>query len=550
MRRGALGVFVGVSLLLFASGLASSASSTGHEKPRWRATVATLPANSALGKEKAVNLISISCPSTGNCSAVGSYARNRKGLLLTEKAGRWTRGVEAVLPANANPSLGVLFTSVSCVSAGNCTAVGTYYTGLGGIYEDGGREGLLLTEKAGHWARGVEAVLPADAASDPVVTLSAVSCASAGNCTAVGSYDNYSGGIYAEGGSAGLLLTEKAGHWAAGVEPPLPSDAKGSSAALSSVSCSPNGSCSAVGTYNYSEGRVAAAGEGLLLTKKRGTWQAVKAVMPPDGPGEGVILTSVSCAAAGNCGAIGVYNINIDKERAPEGVLLNEKAGKWHPGVMARPPKNATDPFWGQYVGLVGISCASPNDCVAIGRYSGGGYPDRPTLLTEEAGHWARGIKVVFPAYAASPPELSVSCASAGNCTAAGSYNGGGIRRGFLWTETAGSWARGVKAPRPTHWVFSVSCAAAGNCGAVGSDLRGHGVLLDSSTKPCVVPRLKGKAVSAARHSIDSHGCAVGRIAHARSRTIETGHVISQKPQPGSRLAPWGKVRLTVGNGP
>ena len=65
--------------------------------------------------------------------------------------------------------------------------------------------------------------------------------------------------------------------------------------------------------------------------------------MPPDGPGEGTVLTWVF--ACGNCGAIGVYNINIDSERASEGVLLNQTAGKWHPGVMARPPKNATDPY-------------------------------------------------------------------------------------------------------------------------------------------------------------------------------------------------------------
>ena len=69
---------------------------------------------------------------------------------------------------------------------------------------------MLLTEKGGVWGKGVEAVLPADAnspADDPNVWLTSISCPSAGNCTAVGRYNGYQG----------LLLTEKNGHWARGV---------------------------------------------------------------------------------------------------------------------------------------------------------------------------------------------------------------------------------------------------------------------------------------------------------------------------------------------
>src|SRR4051812_1271046 len=78
--------------------------------------------------------------------------------------------------------------------------------------------GLLLPAHASalSWGTAVEAPLPADAASDPSVALTSVSCASAGECTAVGRYT---------GGSEGLLLTEMAGTWATGVEAPLPADA-------------------------------------------------------------------------------------------------------------------------------------------------------------------------------------------------------------------------------------------------------------------------------------------------------------------------------------
>src|SRR5207244_1069792 len=136
-------------------------------------------------------------------------SNHRHGLLLSETAGTWATGVEASPPANAgsNPN-GVAFYSVSCASAGNCSAVGTYFD------SSNHREGLLLSEIAGTWATAVEATLPAKPGSNqnPLVSLNSVSCASAGDCSAVGDYaDNSSHG-------QGLLLSETAGTWATGLK--------------------------------------------------------------------------------------------------------------------------------------------------------------------------------------------------------------------------------------------------------------------------------------------------------------------------------------------
>jgi hypothetical protein len=522
--------------------------------------VAKLPANAAKGVRPADAVNSISCAAAGNCSAVGSYiVRPRKlghseGLLLTEHAGRWETGVEAVLPADAAPHPQVDLTSISCVSAGNCTAVGSYESGSWGIYSEGGTSGLLLTERAGHWRAGVEARLPANATSDAQVDLTSVSCASAGNCTAVGTYHNNSGGIYGEGGTSGLLLTESAGHWRRGIEAPLPADADASRPVLlPSVSCSRDGRCSAAGTYNIDYGRDSYAGEGVLLTRERGRWRAVEAVMPPDGPGEGVILSSVSCASGGNCSATGLYNINIDGELGPEGVLLNEKAGTWLRGVTAMPPKNSAGGYWKNYVGLTDISCASPGACVAVGLYKRRNGTHL-TLLTEAAGKWSRGVE---PAQVsgAEMQEASISCASARSCTVVGDYSYYSTAYDFLWTEIAGRWSREVMTSNDAYDdLRAVSCAGPGKCGALGFNQpyfggSGYGVLYDSTTRPCVVPALRGKTLSGARHSVQSHGCSVGSIKHARSQKIERGDVVSQRPGPGRHLAPWSKVNLTVSSG-
>ena len=451
IRRGAVGVFVYVVLLLVVAGSAISASSKAAQlNVGWRATVAKLPANATTSIHQWVNLVAISCGSPGNCSAVGTYVDGKldqEGLLLTEKGGVWAKGVEAVLPADAYPPVegrSVNLTSISCPSAGNCTAVGYYY--------NYGYSGLLLTEKNGHWLPGVGV----DA------LLRSVSCVSAGNCTA--------------GGDNGVLVTETAGQLAPPVVVPV---SGGNYNYITSVSCGSAGSCSAVGSTFIWDGRDSYAGYGFLLTNDGGTWHQVPVVMPPDGAGEGAYLTAVSCASAGSCSAVGQYHVSIDSSSTPEGVLLTEKAGTWRQGMTAQPP--TANSYW-RDIDLRDVSCTSKNDCLAVGDYYNGNGP-HATLVTETAGKWQRGVKAALPGGGPLSYANAVSCASPGNCTVVGTYGGDGSDNGLLVTETRGHWLRGIKAKLGAVPV-SVSCAAPGRCGAVGGDGYGDGILLDSYIKP------------------------------------------------------------------
>jgi PASTA domain len=529
--------------------VSSGASVASAARGGWKAGVeAVLPANAATGASRFVELSSVSCASPGNCSAVGDYhdsSGSPQGLLLTESAGTWGAGVEAALPANAATGANqfVELNSVSCASAGNCSAVGRYED------NSGGHQGLLLTETAGRWATGVEVVLPANAAvPNPFAAFFSVSCTSAGNCSAVGGYRD------SAGSRQGLLLTEAAGTWGAGVEATLPANATMGAnqfVELNSVSCASAGNCSAVGDYIDSNG-----GQGLLLTETAGTWgNGVKAALPANAVSGQVSVTSVSCASAGNCSAVGSYqgpsSSSCDRCEAAQGLLLTETAGSWRAGVEAVLPADAYRPSPDVRLGGLGentaVSCASAGNCSAVGNYdsskeSGGGL-----LLSERAGRWRKGVDA--PAGAAD----SVSCASSGNCSAVG--------WGFLLTEIAGHWTV-VKAALPADAATgasqsvalpSVSCASAGNCSAVGGYIDGsgnyQGLLLDSTPLPCVVPKLKGKTVAVARRSITSHACSVGRIQHAASQTIRKGHVISQKPKAGKRLNHAARVNLVVSKG-
>ncbi len=450
--------------VLLPKALASTNSATGVE--------ASLPANAAdfdyLGE--------VSCASAGDCTAIGQYVDRSghfQGLLLTETSGRWATAVKAPLPANADTNPEVSLDSVSCASARNCTAVG-YYFSSGQDQEDG----LLLTETSGRWATGVEAPLPANANKHADVSLGSVSCASAGNCTAVGSYD------VSSGYSQGLLLTETSGTWAAGVEAPLPAtaDTIAGNGEVDSVSCASAGNCTAVGSYPDSSGY----SQGLLLTETSGTWAAgVEASLPANAGkhpnvalGGGCAGTpncgSVSCASAGNCTAVGGYE---DSSGHQQGLLLTETSGKWATGVEASRPANAGR---NPEVGLRSVSCASVGNCTAVGSYDDRSGHGQVLLLTETSGRWATGVEASLPANAAKSSMVdlfSVSCASAGNCIAVGrSFENSTHVEGLLLTETSGRWATGVEPPLPANAsntipfsnFASVSCPSARNCTAVG----------------------------------------------------------------------------------
>ncbi len=185
-------------------------------------------------------------------------------------------------------------------------------------------------------------------------------------------------------------------------------------------------------------------------------------------------------------------------------------------------------------------------------------------LLTEKDGVWSSAVKAVVPVDAKGKRHggdfVSVSCATAGNCTAVGDS--------LLVTEKAGKWApaTNVVIPRgdgPPTSLTSVSCKSAQNCSAVGNTypvggvtgvgvFRQDGFLTTSSAAPsaelCVVPRLVGNTLSAASRSIKAHNCSppLGTIKHATSQKITPGHVISQKPKPGRRLRHGAKISLTV----
>lgn len=138
-----------------------------------------VPGTAALNKGTQTHdaqLQSLSCASAGNCSAAGSY-QNDTGqhvFVVSETNGSWGKAREAPGTSALGDSIG----SLSCGSAGNCSAVGP---------------GFVIDQVNGTWQKA-EAIPGLAALNQGGDTKSdSVSCASAGRCSAGGYYDDASG---------------------------------------------------------------------------------------------------------------------------------------------------------------------------------------------------------------------------------------------------------------------------------------------------------------------------------------------------------------------
>lgn len=455
------GLVSGLALVAVALGSQAQVSQKALDAPR--------PAG--VGKKGGL-VEQVACASAKNCAAVGEWD-------YTELAGKWKAGKVPVVAGTGGTTL----RSLDCPAAGKCAAVGE--AGLQHVVE--------VSENGRQWKAG-EIVLPSDAApvnppSGPSPSLTSVSCASAGNCVAVGGYRA------ANRTTRPLLVSESGGTWGAGSEPQLPANADtspdpdqpGAGGGLSFVSCPAAGECTAVGSYTNTD--FGHSYYPWVVTESGGTWSAgMDALLPANaaalgdlevGPSPFFGFTGLSCPSAGNCTAIGGYE---DKNGGEQGLILTEHDGVWSRGVEAPLPPQAVPNSEPNEVNspLVSLSCSAPDDCAAVGWYvvhSSG--TTHGMLLRERSGKWTASA-LALPAKAKAPNGVymtSVSCPSRGNCLAAGDYFDHGKTYALIVREAAGTWGRAVKAAVPNGAAVSdkshtnlnsVSCASAGACTAGG----------------------------------------------------------------------------------
>jgi hypothetical protein len=451
---------------------APAASLSGHA---WGRAI-EVPGLAALNGAGEID--SVSCASAGNCSAGGIYADSsgsRQAFVVSQVGGTWHKAIEVPGTAALNQGGFAKIDSVSCGSAGNCSA--------GGDYTDssGHQQAFVVSQVGGTWHKAIEVPGTAALNQSRHAEITSVSCASAGNCSAGGAYQHSSTSVQA------FVVSEVHGTWHTAIKVPgAVALNQSGDAVISSVSCAAAGNCSAGGSYTDSSNNTRA----FVVSEVHGTWHKALKVTGTAALNQAPFtdINSVSCGSAGNCSAGGTYGNNSTE--SGQAFVVSQVNGTWHkaievPGTAAL---NQAD-----NAGIGPVSCASAGNCSAGGSYRDSSGFQQAFVVSQVNGTWHKAIEVPGTAalnQSGDATITSVSCASAGNCSAGGYYiNGHRHRQAFVVSQVNGTWQTAIRVPGIgvlNHGGFaqitSVSCASAGECSAGGTTAGGDGAFVVSET--------------------------------------------------------------------
>jgi hypothetical protein len=335
------------------SGAAARASAAGG----WE-TAQEVPGTAALNQGGDAGGIQVSCASVGNCSAGGFYADSSPGHLqvfvVSQVHGTWGTAVEVPGTAALNQGGKALLTAVSCASAGNCSASGEYTDSSGHL------QAFVVSQVNGTWGTAVEVPGTAALNQGGNAASTSVSCAWAGNCSADGDYTDSSGHRQA------FVVSQVNGTWGTAVEVPGTAALnQGGDAGIGSVSCASAGNCSASGLFTDSSGHQQA----LVADQVNGTWGTAIEVPGTAALNQGqASLISVSCPSAGNCSAAGLYQDSSSSNSSGfQAFVVNQVHGIWQ-GAIQVPGTAALNQ--GELGWTESVSCASAGNCSAGGYYT------------------------------------------------------------------------------------------------------------------------------------------------------------------------------------
>jgi hypothetical protein len=167
--------------------------------------------------------------------------------VVSQVNGTWHTAIEVPGTAALNQGGFAQIVSVSCGSAGNCS--------VGGGYTDssGGGQAFVVSQSNGTWHTAIEVPGTAALNTGGAADIAALSCASAGNCSAGGGYADSSGRFQV------FVVSQSNGTWHTAIEVPGTAALnKGGGAQINSVSCAAAGKCSTGGSYADSAHRAQA----------------------------------------------------------------------------------------------------------------------------------------------------------------------------------------------------------------------------------------------------------------------------------------------------
>jgi hypothetical protein len=274
----------------------------------------------------------------------------------------------------------------------------------------------------------------ADPAGPMNSSLSGVSCATTGPCTATGAYSSATAG----GNPPPDVALGEVWNGTSWAIHPAASPGAGYDSVLSGVDCPSATECIAVGYDYYNQG----PNNVVLAEQWDGSAWKIQATPGPSN----ATLSSVSCATGTSCMAVGAEAVS------------DPLAEQWDGSSWTIQPVPAGGP-------LRAVSCRTVTACIAVGGLG------TPVADSWNGSAWTQQ-SVPLPAGNNGGQLSSVSCTSATDCTAVGYWTantGPALTLGEHWDGTAWTIETTPNPNNPVNTYLSgVSCTAATACTAVG----------------------------------------------------------------------------------
>jgi hypothetical protein len=328
------------------------------------------------------SLLGVSCPSAGDCWAVGyqSSSGPRQTLIEHWDGSAWST-VTSGNENNGSTLQNNELSGVTCTSAADCWAVGTFVA-TGNISFD---EPLWEHWDGTSWTASTFVV--------GVITdywLNAVSCVDASHCWAVG---------YKTSGSVTTVWIQQ---WNGSVWTNDPSTDSGR---LNGVSCVDATHCWAVGENNGSPFQT------RIEAWNGTTWSAATS---PDASSFANTLNGVSCVDTSNCWSAGWYNDGTTQQN----LLVRWNGSSWSLASSAASNDNA--PTENRNF-LEGVTCLSADYCWAVGAWALSGGTDQTLIDRWDGTSWTVVAGTPNSPDVTMNDELrSVACGDTDHCAAAG----------------------------------------------------------------------------------------------------------------------------------
>jgi hypothetical protein len=396
-------------------------------------TATQVPGTAALNAGGVARVAAVSCAAAGDCG-IGGYYTDSAGAIQafvdSETSGTWGTAEEVPGLAALNAGGRAQITSVSCSSAGHCSA--------GGFYADsaGNQQAFVVDESGSGWGTAVEVAGTAALNVGGSAAVTSISCRAAGACSA--------GGYYASASSDGIpsdqafAVNQSKGSWGTAEEVPGTSVLNsGAFAEINTVSCAAVGACAAGGWYTTSK----ATSQAFVVNETNGIWGKAKQV-----PGSLALnktgfaqVTSVACPSPGNCVAGGFYQDSAWKTQA---YIVGETNGVW--GSAQEAPGTATLDTGSAGASTSAVSCGGVGNCSVGGYYNNESDDQEAFVLSENKGVWGTAEEIPGLQKLNSGGKANVaavSCPTTNACTVGGQYTmeADAASEAFVVRETKGA---------------------------------------------------------------------------------------------------------------